>query len=280
MWVEGASNPSAGSTPPATNDPTHMLLDVLLHEQLRDIFAEARMAGRGLNAIRLEEHPPGTEELFGGRGAVVRIETTDGRALLVTPRGIFDQDGGHARERVAFQELVGYDWISEEMERKVALKDEHYDRLFLHLRGARTVVLAHLGDAVYPLMTFLGKVLELRSQKVLRRRMDAPMEELISRCLTAAVEGPFFTDEELEKLFEQERGSLTVVAAMWERMNLASPDLRRTVVSVLEMLLERRARHPEEWERRVGAEPAEVRDALRTFQELVQSSEDLGEAGS
>jgi len=85
-----------------------MLLDVLLHEQLRDIFAEARASGRGLNAIPLEEHPPGTEELFGGRGAVVRIEATDGRALLVTPRGLFDQEEGRALPRLFRPIVVEY----------------------------------------------------------------------------------------------------------------------------------------------------------------------------
>jgi hypothetical protein len=246
-----------------------ILLDVLLHEQLQDIFGTARLQGRGLNAVLLEEHPPGVQELFGGRGAVVRIETTGGGALLVTPRGVFREEAGGASSLAAWEELVGYDWITPELAEKVEKKEEHYDRLFLHLRGERTVALEELGDAVYPLMTFLGKVLELRSQKVIRRNMDQDVGELVTRCLQAAVEGPFFSDAELEKLFEQERASLSVLAGMWRRMNLASPDLRRTVVGVMEMLLERRDRFPEAWDEHVGASPSQVEAAAEIFRRVV-----------
>lgn len=246
-----------------------ILLDVLLHEQLRDIFGEARLRGRGLNAVLLEDHPPGVQELFGGRGAVVRIETTAGGSLLVTPRGIFRERGAQVDRVASWEELVGYDWITPDLSDKVAEKEDHFDRLFLHLRGERTVRLTELGDAVYPLMTFLGKVLELRSQKVIRRNMDEEVGELVTRCLEAAVEGPFFTDQELEKLFEQERASLSVLAGMWQRMNLASPDLRRTVVAVMEMLLERRERFPEAWEEWIGAEAARVEAAEEVFRRVV-----------
>lgn len=246
-----------------------ILLDVLLHEQLRDIFGTARLQGRGLNAVLLDDHPPGVQELFGGRGAVVRIEATRGGSFLVTPRGVFREVAGRATELAPFEELVGYDWITPELSEKVEKKDEHYDRLFLHLRGERTVTLSDLGDAVYPLMTFLGKVLELRSQKVIRRKMDEEVGALVTRCLEAAVEGPFFTDEELEKLFEQERASLSVLAGMWRRMNLASPDLRRTVVGVMEMLLERRDRFADAWDEWIGADPARVEVAAEVFRRVV-----------
>ena len=246
-----------------------VLLDVLLHEQLCQIFGTARLRGRGLNAVLLEEHPPGVEELFGGRGAVVRIETTAAGSLLVTPRGIFREVGTEAVRLVSFEELVGYDWITPELSEKVAKKDEHFDRLFLHLRGERTVTLDSLGDAVYPLMTFLGKVLELRSQKVIRRNMNEEVGDLVTSCLEAAVEGPFFTDDELEKLFEQERASLSILAGMWERMNLASPDLRRTVVGVMEMLLERRERFADAWEEWIGADPEQVEASAEVFRQVV-----------
>ncbi len=246
-----------------------ILLDVLLHEQLRDIFADARRRGRGLNAVLVDEHPPGVQELFGGRGAVLRVSTTGGTVLFVTPRGVFREEAGEAVELASFDELVGYDWITPELSEKVGAKEEHYDRIFLHLREQRTVALDGLADAVYPLMTFLGKVLELRSQKVIRRNMDDDVAAVVSRCLEAAVEGPFFTDEELDKLFEQERASLSVLAGMWRRMNLASPDLRRTVVGVMEMLLERRPRRPDAWREWVGLEPGEVETALEVFRRVV-----------
>lgn len=245
------------------------LIDVLLHEQLRDIFVEARRTGRGLNAHLLDHHPPGVEELFGGRGAVVRLETTAGGSYLITPRSIVREGPAGPDEVVAFEALVGYDWISEDLAAKVEEKDEHFDRLYLHLQGERTEVLDDLGDAVYPLMTFLGKVLELRSQKVIRRRMEPEVADTISRALRAAVEGPFFADAEFETLFEQSRASLTILAGMWDRMNLAAPDLRRTVESVVEMLLQRRSDHPEAWVRMVGRDPDAVRAALADFSRSV-----------
>lgn len=250
-----------------------MLIDVLLHEQLREIFGEARRSGRGLNAHLLARPPEGVEELFGGRGAVVRLEPTEGPSLLVTPRGISREEAAGVREVAAFTDLVGYDWISEDLSEKVEQKDDHFDRLFLHLQGERTEILDHLGDAVYPLMTYLGKVLELRSQKVIRRRMDPEVDEVVSTCLRAAVEGPFFSDADLEHLFEQSRASLTILAGMWTRMNLASPDLRRTVESVLEMLAARRRDHPDAWERLVGMDPARVARAKEAFARIVAGDE-------
>lgn len=215
------------------------LLDVLIHEQLREVFVEARRRGRGENARLVGEATTDAADVFDGRGTAVRITTTDGRSLVVTPRAVLLEGGEGTAPLADFTELVGYDWISEEMADKVAEKPDHYDRLYLHLQGERTVLLDNLGDAVYPLMTFFGKVLELRSQKVIRRRMEGEVADVVSACLRAAVEGPFFSDAELVHLFEQDRASLTVLAGMWTRMNLAAPDLRRRVGTVMEMLLER-----------------------------------------
>lgn len=245
------------------------LIDVLLHEHLRDIFTEARLEGRGLNAVLLPDPPEGVEKLFGGRGAVVRIETTDAQSLLVTPRRILWEAAPYPSEVAAFTDLVGYDWISPDLQEKVSRKEEHSDRLFLHLSGERTVLLDHLGDAVYPLMDFLAKVLEVRSQKVIRRRMDDDVAEVVSRCLRAAVEGPFFSDDELEELFEMDRASLSVLAGMWRRINLAAPELRRSVSTVVEMLLARREARAGAWGEWVAMEPEEVRAALEEFRRVV-----------
>ena len=40
------------------------------------------------------------------------------------------------------------------------------------MRDSPPIVLDKLGESVYPLMTFLGRVLEFRSQKVLLRKLD------------------------------------------------------------------------------------------------------------
>jgi hypothetical protein len=229
------------------------------------IFLAAEHRGDGDNAVLLPETPEGVEDMLGGRGAAVRVETRGGGSLLVTPRRIAREAGSGIEDVVLFPELVGYDWISPDLSDKVRLKDDHYDRLYLYLVDARTVTLEGLGPSVYPLMKYLGKVLELRSQKVLLRRLDDDVVELVSRCLRAAAQGPFFEDHELDTLFAQDRAGLQILAATWPRMNLAAPDLRRTVVSVMEMLLERRPRFQGAWDELVASDPDETREALDVF---------------
>lgn len=244
------------------------LLDVLLTEQLVETFRAAGRKAPELNAELIQD-PSGDTDVAGSGGAAIRIMTRGGESLLVTPRRITREVGEHRTELVVLGELVGYDWISRDLAAKVRLEAEHYDRLYLLLKGSREVVLDRLGKAVYPLMAYLGKVLELRSQKVLLRQLDAEVVALITRCLEAAVHGPFFTDEELVTLFEQDRASLEVVAGMWSRMNLAAPELGRTVAGVMEMLLQRRERHPEAWERWVRAPAEQLVGALRVFRSVV-----------
>lgn len=245
------------------------LLDVLLAEQLVEIFLAAAKRGKGLNAALLQEGPEGIQDMLGERSSVVRVETTAGGSLLITPRRIVREVGDMMADLVVFAELEGYDWIHPDMAEKVRLKDESYDRLFIYLQGSRTVVLDGLGASVYPLMAYLGKALEFRSQKLLLRRLDDDIVEVVTSCLRAAADGPFFEDDELEGLFAQNRGSLQILAAMWPRMNLAAPDLRVTVESVMEMLLARRSRFPEAWEEWVASSPERVRGAQEVFRRVV-----------
>lgn len=244
-----------------------VLLEVLLSEQLEAAFRAATARRPELNAA-LIPHPGTRGDRPAGKGTVARITGTDGQVLVVTPRRIAREVGPALTDLAVFDELVGYDWISTEMSEKVRMKDEHYDRLHLHMTGARNVVLDRLGPAVYPLMAFLGKVLELRSQKVLLRRLDDDVVEIVSRCLAAAVAGPFLTDRDLQELLEQDRPSLQVVAAMWQRMNLASPQLRRTIEGVLEMLLQRRHVHADAWDDYVALDPERVQGALDVFRSV------------
>ncbi len=176
--------------------------------------------------------------------------------------------GESAHDLVIFSDLVGYDWITPEMSEKVALKDEHYDRLYLYPRAAPPVVLDHLGEAVYPLMTFLGRVLELRSQKVLLRKLDDDVVDTLGRCLLAAVQGPFFTDAELSQRFRRSRASLRVIAGMWPRMNLAAPDLRELLGRVTEALVERAEEDPEAWDEWIEASPDKVEAAFEVFRKV------------
>lgn len=247
------------------------LLDVLLTEQLREVFRAAGRKNPRINA-ELVRDPSGDADIVGDGGTAVRIATGREASLLVTSRGVAREAGGERAVLAGWEELVGYDWISRDLSEKVRLEEEHYDRLYLLLRGSREVVLEGLGPSVYPLMAYLGKVLELRSQKLLLRRLDAEVVGVITRCLEAAVRGPFFADDELADLFEQDRASLRVVAAMWSRMNLAAPELGRTVAGVMEMLLQRRQGPPGAWEEWVGVPPERVREALEAFRGAVGRS--------
>jgi hypothetical protein len=244
------------------------LLDVLLTEQLVEIFGEAMRKRIDLNATLVPD-PAREVDLLGDGGTAVRISTRVDGSLLVSPRRIVREVGAMVSDVATYTELVGYDWISTDLSEKVRLKDDHYDRLYLHLQDSERVVLEGLGPAVYPLMTFLGKVLELRSQKVLRRSLDDSVSEVVSRCLRASVEGPFFTDDELRQLFAQDRPSLTILAGMWPRMNLAAPDLRRVITGVMEALLERRPRVAEAWDEWMGIPPERVEGALEVFRRVV-----------
>lgn len=265
-----AGDPGVRQSPPLSTLSRAMstLLDVLLTEQLVDAFRAAGRKNPDLNATLVPD-PSGDADIVGDGGTAVRIDAVSGASLLVTSRGIAREVGARRDDVVSFRDLVGYDWISRDLSQKVVLQAEHYDRLYLLLRGAREVVLDRLGPSVYPLMAYLGKVLELRSQKLLLRRLDPDVVEVVSVCLQAAVHGPFFSDAELVELFEQDRPSLRVVASMWSRMNLASPDLARTVAGVMEMLLLRREGHPEAWGEWVGMSAERVRGALETFRAAV-----------
>jgi len=243
-----------------------LLLDILLLEQLEDSFRQAGRKGP-INA-EFATDPTGEGDPGGRGGLAVRIDPREGASLLVTARGIHREVDGSWAPWVSFTELVGYDWISRDLSAKEGLREEYSDRIFLLLRGAREVVLTGLGAAVYPLMVYLGKVLELRSRKLVLERLDPGTVEAIARTLNAAAEGPFFTDDELGPLLDQDRPSLQVVAAMWNRMNLFSPELGRTITGVLEMLLQRRELHPEAWGRRVGLPAGALADALADFREL------------
>ena len=246
------------------------LVDWLITEQLVAVFREAGHTRPGLNA-ELEAHSPfGEPDVLAGAGVAARVDATDGGVLVVTPKRIARVVGDRAHDLVTLSELTGYDWISPEMSEKVALKDAHQDRLYLYPRAAPPVVLDHLGEAVYPLMTFLGRVLELQSQKVLRRKLDEDLLAMLGRCLVAATEGPFFGDSELFRVSGRDRDSLRVVAAMWPRMNLAAPDVLGLLERIVPALSERAVERPEDWSEWIGVEPIRLDAALEVFRRVSQ----------
>lgn len=244
------------------------MVDWLLTEQLVEIFQEARAKRPALNAELEARSEHGEPEVLAGAGTAVRIRATDGGELLVTPKRIARLVGERAADLVVFSDLVGYDWISPEMSEKVELKDDHYDRLYLYPRETAPIVLDRLGDAVYPLMTFLGRVLEYQSQKVLLRKLDDDIVERLGRCLHAAAEGPFFSDDELGELFRRGRQSMQVIAGMWPRMNLAAPDVLDLLERVVEALVERSADDPEAWDRWIDASPTQLEAAVEVFRRV------------
>ena len=244
------------------------MVDWLLTEQLVGIFGEARAKRPELNAELVARRPHGEEDVLAGAGTAVRIDARDGSSYLVTPRRLARVVGEDAWDMVVFSELVGYDWISPEMSEKVALKDAHFDRLYLYPRDAPPLVLDRLGPAVYPLMTFLGRVLEFQSQKVMLRKLDEDVVETLGRCLVAAARGPFFSDEELVALCGRSRQSLEVVFGMWPRMNLAAPDLRELFVVLDAALRARAGDDPVAWNEWIRVPPENLEAAVELFRRV------------
>jgi hypothetical protein len=244
------------------------MVDWLLTEQLLGIFQEAGAKRPDLNAALVPRSPLGEEDVLAGAGAVARIEARDGAVLVVTPRRIQRVLGDRGLDLVRFEDLVGYDWISPEMSEKVEQKEAHWDRLYLYPRDAPPITLDHLGEAVYPLMTFLGRVLEFRSEKVLLRKLDDDVVERLGRCLTAAARGPFFDDSELADLFRRSRESMSVVAGMWPRLNLAAPDVLDLLEQVVAALLDRGDPGSEVWAEWIGAKPVQLEAALEVFRRV------------
>jgi hypothetical protein len=244
------------------------MVDWLLTEQLVEIFRQARSKRPELNAELVARSPHGEEGVLAGAGTAVRIEATDGGVYIVTPKRLARVVDQVAYDMVVFSDLVGYDWISPEMSEKVALKDAHFDRLYLYPRAAPPIVLDHLGPAVYPLMSFLGRVLEFQSQKVMLRKLDQDVVDTLGRCLLAAARGPFFSDEELRSVFGRSRHSMEVVAGMWPRMNLAAPDLRELLVALDEALRQKRIEDPNAWDEWIQVPPENLEAAVEVFRRI------------
>lgn len=244
------------------------MVDWLLTEQLVEIFREAQAKRPDLNATLVAKSPFGEEEVLAGAGAAVRIHATDGAVLVVTPRRILRVVDERGMDLLVFSDLVGYDWITPEMSRKVELKDAHWDRLYLYPREAPPVTLDHLGEAVYPLMTFLGRVLEFQSEKVLRRKLDDDVVDVLSRCLEAAARGPFFSDEDLQSLFGRSRPSMAVIAGMWPKVNLAAPDVLDVLERVVDALLDRCDEDSDAWAEWIGVPRVRVEAALEVFRRV------------
>lgn len=247
------------------------MVDWLLTEQLVEIFQEALATRAGLNAELIARDPHGEEDVLAGAGTAVRIEARDGSAYLVTPKRVARVVSEEAYDLVAFPDLIGYDWISPEMSKKVAEKEEHFDRLYLYPRDAPPIVLDRLGESVYPLMTFLGRVLEYRSQKVLLRKLDDEVVELLGRTLLAASRGPFFDDDELVERLGRGRESMRVIAGMWPRMNLAAPDLRELLSALVDGLVSGRAEDrwtAEAWDEWIQDTPARLETAVEIFRRV------------
>jgi len=245
------------------------MVDWLLTEQLVETFREARAKKPELNAELVGRSEHGEPGRLAGAGTAARIDTTVGGALLVTPKRIARLVGDMASDVVVYESLVGYDWISPEMAEKVALKDDHYDRLYLYPRSSAPIVLDHLGPAVYPLMTFLGRVLEYRSEKVLRRKLDDDVIETLGKTLAAAAGGPFFTDEDLKRLFRRDRESMQILSVMWPgKVNLAAPELVDLLERVVREVLARAEADPTLLTESVGANAVRVQTSLEVYRRV------------
>jgi len=244
------------------------MVDWLLTEQLVQIFREAKSKRPELNVELEARSPHGEEDVLAGAGTAVRIDATDGGVYLLTPRRLRRIVGDDAYTVLTYSDLVGYDWISPDMAEKVDQKSAHYDRLYLHPRAGKPIVLDHLGRAVYPTLKFFAHVLEYRSQKVLRRKLDEDLLKLLGRCLAAASEGPFFSDNELEALFGRSRQSMQIVAGMWPRLNLAAPELPQLLSRIAAELTRRIDPESGEWTEWIGGTPEQVTTAAEVFRRV------------
>jgi hypothetical protein len=244
------------------------VVDWLLTEQLVQIFREAKAKDPALNAELEARSPHGEDDVLAGAGTAVRIDATDGAVYLLTPRRLARVVGDDAYPMLTLADLIGYDWISPEMSKKVAEKKDHYDRLYLYPREAPPITLDHLGKAVYPLLAFFARVLEFQSQKVLLRKLDDDVVDVLGRTLRAAAEGAFFEDAELKALFGRSRESMQVVAGMWPRMNLAAPELRELLGSVARELESRVDPGSAAWQEWIGASPEKLEAAVEVFRRV------------
>jgi hypothetical protein len=244
------------------------MVDWLLTEQLVEIFRDAKSKHPDLNAELELRSPHGEQDVLGGSGVAVRVEATNGAVYLLTPRRILRLVGENAYPMLTYSDLVGYDWISPEMSEKVALQKAHFDRLYLYPRSEPPIMLDNLGQAVYPMLAFFARVLEYQSQKVLRRKLDQDLQDVLGRCLVAAAQGPFFTDAELRSLFGRSRKSMQVVAGLWPRMNLAAPDLRELLAAVVRELARRVDAGSPDWSRWIGASREKLEAAVEVFRRI------------
>jgi hypothetical protein len=117
-------------------------------------------------------------------------------------------------------------------------------------------------------MTFLGRVLEFQSQKVLRRKLDDDVVEVLGRCLLAAANGPFFTEDELRARFGRGQESMRVVAGMWPRMNLAAPELRELLTHLTAELTKQAEGRPDAWKEWIDAPTERVEAAAEVFRRV------------
>ncbi|MGE0157802.1 MAG: hypothetical protein AB7T31_00245 [Gemmatimonadales bacterium] len=244
------------------------VVDWLITEQLVQIFRDAKVKQPDLNVELEARSPHGEEDVLAGAGTAVRIDATDGGVYLLTPKRLIRLVGDDAYPMLTYADMVGYDWITPEMSKKVELKRDHFDRLYLYPRSAPPIVLDHLGHAVYPMLAFFARVLEFQSQKVLRRKLDEDVVEVLGKSLDAAARGPFFSDAELMALFGRSRESMQVVAGMWPRMNLAAPDLRELLASVVHELVERVDAGAPTWREWVDASPDQLHAAVEVFRRV------------
>jgi hypothetical protein len=244
------------------------VVDWLLTEQLVQIFRDAKAKHPELNVELEPRSPHGEEDVLAGAGTAVRIDATDGSVYLLTPKRLARLVGDEAYTMLAYPDMVGYDWISPEMSKKVELKKQHFDRLYLYPRSGPPLTLDHLGQAVYPVLAFFARVLEFQSQKILRRKLDEGTVEVLGKCLAAAARGPFFTDTELEALLGRSRPSMQVVADMWPRMNLAAPDLRELLTRIVPELIARKDAAPSAWKEWIGSSPEKLEGAVEVFRRV------------
>jgi hypothetical protein len=97
-----------------------------------------------------------TSQLEVGEQAIALVKTTDGRDYVFTDRRAIEHDQTAFR----YDEVIRCHWITDHPDpmEHARLKRTHFHRLILELSDGQRVVIEYLGQAVFPLLRFLGSV--------------------------------------------------------------------------------------------------------------------------
>jgi len=123
---------------------------------LSTLFRRSVRKGYAPNILLIEDGAALSTRLELGEEPIAVVRNDDGRAFEFTDARVVEDGVTLFR----YAEVVRFHWITDNPEPVEAarLKRMHFDRLIIELRGERRVVIERIGQAVFPLLRFLGSV--------------------------------------------------------------------------------------------------------------------------